>query len=104
MTGAVGRRHARAQRAVGAVGGGAAGEMHAGAGSVVNRINPYQGGDPVVGIDPAADMAGCGGAVPFAPLGSGGGGSTASGAALAGMTGAVGRRRAGAHRTVGAAR
>lgn len=41
----------------------------------------------------------CGGAVPFAPLGSAGGGSTASGAALSGMTGAVPRysapRRAG---------
>lgn len=48
-------------------------------------------GDPAVGIEEdASTQKFCGGAVPFAPVGSGGGGSTASRAAMSGMTGAVG--------------
>jgi len=54
-------------------------------------------GDPAVGIEEDANTQKfCGGAVPFAPIGSGGGGSTASRTAMSGMTGAAGapqRRR-----------
>jgi hypothetical protein len=56
----------------------------------ISRRSPYAPleGDPVVGIDLNANMGACGGAVPFAPLGSGGGGSTASRASAVGLTGA----------------